>query len=910
MNLYQKFSLEMRSQGYPFKQIGNRWQGKEGRHWLVRYVPPPLIDAFLEWYNDSEEIEIEEEFGEKQVDPSNLKSLSPGAFMATIFNLTRQGFSPNYDRPHIFENISIFTGKQTKAFQRFMLEPFAGQFDVYQWLKRSSTFEYFDEGGASVYLNRINHRLYPILTDQTRNGLRLLGFVLPPDLVAAYRAVTDIQKLLLERFPQLNNLYRIHFLNKFILSITKGQDILSQYYGDESSSWIIAAGRDAEHWNDFLKNSRIRLGWDVLDVNLAGMSAGQIADYIDTISLPNFQIKGSKKDIIDFCCQMKPGDAVFVKKGRRVLLGYGRVVSDYLFAPDLPTYRHYRSVKWEMIGEWQLPGDAPKLPVKALTPITASTKHAPHILLGYMANPSVAPDVISETSFQLLGQLQRRPRKEVYLYQKAAFQKQLIAPFQNIFSSAVALVPAIIREKTETKKNLFSQIIKNDYGRGGAWPHYWGALYPLGGKRTRDAQLYIYIDAHAIRFGFYIGEEGAAQRKQFLDRCRQYRRELLDLLEDFYRDAELFFRDRENSTAPAEMIKPDQKTLSFSEWLANPEQHGLEIFRQLSSSAAVKISLADLAGLVAQVWQKVFPFFLLATEPSPLNAIRLFLGKEPVPEIVRLPAYPLAQCAAETGLEEPTLLSWITAVERKKQAILYGPPGTGKTYLARLLAQHLVGGGDGFVELVQFHPSYAYEDFIQGIRPSSGEGGLTYDLVPGRFLNFCTRAVARRDRCVLIIDEINRANLSRVFGELMYLLEYRKENIPLAGGHTFQIPENVRILGTMNTADRSIALVDHALRRRFVFIGVYPRYDILKRFHRHNGFPIDKLIKILRQLNQQIGDRHYEVGITFFMHDNLAAHLPDIWIMEIEPYLEEYFFDRLEKIEEFRWESIKDRVKP
>ncbi|MCP4284123.1 MAG: AAA domain-containing protein, partial [Gammaproteobacteria bacterium] len=160
------------------------------------------------------------------------------------------------------------------------------------------------------------------------------------------------------------------------------------------------------------------------------------------------------------------------------------------------------------------------------------------------------------------------------------------------------------------------------------------------------------------------------------------------------------------------------------------------------------------------------------------------------------PKYPLPQLAEDTGLDEDVLSRWIRAVERKGQVVLYGPPGTGKTYVAEKLAEHLIGEGDGFWELVQFHPAYAYEDFIQGIRPQSKDGDLSYPLVPGRFLGFCRKAQLRNDTCVLIIDEINRADLARVFGELMYLLEYRQREIPLAGGGTLKIPANVRLIGT------------------------------------------------------------------------------------------------------------------
>jgi 5-methylcytosine-specific restriction protein B len=215
---------------------------------------------------------------------------------------------------------------------------------------------------------------------------------------------------------------------------------------------------------------------------------------------------------------------------------------------------------------------------------------------------------------------------------------------------------------------------------------------------------------------------------------------------------------------------------------------------------------------------------------------------------------------------------------------------------------------------VQFHPAYAYEDFIQGLRPvPAADGGLNFKRTSGRFLDFCRKAEVCDDRCVLILDEINRANLSRVFGELMYLLEYRDREVPLAAGGTFRIPKNVRLIGTMNTADRSIALMDHALRRRFAFLPLYPDdnlYNVLRRFHQsnHTGFDVNPLIRVLKRLNQQIKNRHYYVGITFFLLSDLSQHIRDVWQMEIEPYLEEYFFDQPNKVNAFRWEIISEDI--
>ena len=264
---------------------------------------------------------------------------------------------------------------------------------------------------------------------------------------------------------------------------------------------------------------------------------------------------------------------------------------------------------------------------------------------------------------------------------------------------------------------------------------------------------------------------------------------------------------------------------------------------------------------------------------------------------------------AETGYSADQLKGWIDQWRRKQQLILYGPPGTGKTYLAERLARYLVDGG-GFSELVQFHTSYAYEDFVQGIRPQVVEGALHYELAAGHFLRFCDKARQAGEKpCVLIIDEINRANLARVFGELMYLLEYRHRPIALAGGGPeFSIPANVYLIGTMNTADRSIALVDQAMRRRFSFVRLRPNYQLLANYLDNKGVPPEKLVALLKEVNQSIGDGDCELGISFFMVADLATALEHIWQGEVEPYLEEVFFDRPDQMARFRWSKVAGRL--
>lgn len=272
------------------------------------------------------------------------------------------------------------------------------------------------------------------------------------------------------------------------------------------------------------------------------------------------------------------------------------------------------------------------------------------------------------------------------------------------------------------------------------------------------------------------------------------------------------------------------------------------------------------------------------------------------------PTYTLDDFCRETGTHIDVASRWLATTKRKQQIILQGPPGTGKTFVAERLARVLVSDSKGVIEILQFHPSYTYEDFLEGLRPKVHGSAVTYEPTPGVFTKFCETAadLPEGSDAVLIIDEFNRGNLSRIFGELMFALEYRERPIKLAvSGNEFAIPANVYIIGTMNTADRSIAIVDHALRRRFSFIFLPPQYDVLERYLAELELP-SSLVQVLKEVNQTIGDKNYEIGASYFLKE--GAKLPEaieqIWTWEIEPYLEEYFFDDEEKVSDFRWEHL------
>lgn len=528
---------------------------------------------------------------------------------------------------------------------------------------------------------------------------------------------------------------------------------------------------------------------------------------------------------------------------------------------------------------------------------------------GDVSNPTDA--YFTPRTREIMAGLHAEPTKDYYLAHKTDLKTQVEEPFQQLMHNVAAQLPPAITEVMETEKKIFARILKNDYGQGGAWDFYWGAFYPKNGKRTQDTQLSMWMDYRFFECGFYIGAYGSESRQRFVRNCRTYYNQLLPMLEKALTQENLYFSRQTNLTVTDTGDVIPAELFTWQAWLKNPEVSDCDASIVIPWQKLLTYDRATLCRTVAQVHSSFFPLVLLATLDDPLPAIARYLGFEEEDDEPELqPEYPLAQMAVETGFDEATLSRWVRAIARKQQAVLYGPPGTGKTFVAERLARHLIGGGDGFAELVQFHPSYAYEDFMQGIRPETEDGQISYHLKPGRFMQFCEQARRKSGTCVLIIDEINRANLSRVFGELMYLLEYREAKIPLAGGGFFSIPANVRLIGTMNTADRSIALVDHALRRRFAFLHLPPNFEVLRRFHQDKatGFPVELLIAELGKLNKQINDPNYAVGISFFLRPRLQDEIADIWQMEIEPYLEEYFFDRVEAVKEFRWEQLREKL--
>ncbi|MCY4193976.1 MAG: AAA family ATPase [bacterium] len=321
------------------------------------------------------------------------------------------------------------------------------------------------------------------------------------------------------------------------------------------------------------------------------------------------------------------------------------------------------------------------------------------------------------------------------------------------------------------------------------------------------------------------------------------------------------------------------------------------------------LSALDLPETVREVSEQLAPLF------EELLALALKKPVDPPP-----PKEPpnLAGLASELLVDRAFLEDIVALLEDKGQVILYGPPGTGKTYLARKLAEALAPAA-GRRALVQFHPSSSYEDFFEGYRPEGGdEGELTYRLTPGPLARMAARAAEAPDHThVMIIDEINRANLPKVFGELLFLLEYREESVQTLyrPDDAFELPQNLWFIGTMNTADRSIALVDAALRRRFHFIPFFPNHGpmqgLLDRWLKEHNQPAwvgELLAHVNDELERELGGPHLQLGPSHFMQEGLdEAAVRRIWKYNIEPFVEDQFFGDRQKIDYFRFDAVRQR---
>jgi 5-methylcytosine-specific restriction protein B len=453
-----------------------------------------------------------------------------------------------------------------------------------------------------------------------------------------------------------------------------------------------------------------------------------------------------------------------------------------------------------------------------------------------------------------------------------------------------------------------TSICKNDFGRGGPYqPVQWVTFYRKSlASRRAAAQFFVRLAPAGVKFGFHLGRTAREAGGQFRRNLQEH--------------GEAVFR----ALAPGSVLGGCRFWVGedLSDEVAVRSAADLRAWA-LHKTIAAGVALApddpalrgdDLPGEVLLTFDRLIPLFACAAEadPRPVLARRAGTPGEPAP-------YHPAAFQRETYLSEVWLDRVLGLLRLKKQLVLQGVPGTGKTHVARCLARLLTHDRPGCVRLVQFHPSYSYEEFVEGIRVrnvvTDGRSEVTYPVEDGVLCEFAARAGARpSEPHVLVVDELNRGNLPRIFGELLFLLEYRDQAVTLPySKRPFRLPANLFVLATTNPLDRTAVALDQALKRRFSFVDMPADAAVLASWLEHHPPREDgtfgpRVVRLFEELNARLArdlGPGKQVGHSFFMVPGLDVEkLAAVWEHSVRPTLLDYLGGRAEWLAEYTPERL------
>jgi hypothetical protein len=526
-------------------------------------------------------------------------------------------------------------------------------------------------------------------------------------------------------------------------------------------------------------------------------------------------------------------------------------------------------------------------------------------------------------TFRFLADLKHNNYRDWMETQRERYQFVLREPLKEL---AAALSERYVRpvlhqqhgwnlETLARPGKSLSSICKNSFGRSAPYETaLWLAFFrPEQGSKRDDAQLFVRVEADGVSFGLHIPAKAKRVLQQFRANAEQHIERLFDLLKqsDMLQHClpALRRKDSLHSAFHTPQAACPRNVLELAGWATG---RSITIARHLSEDSAL-LRQDDLIGEILLTFERLLPVYACAVETEPGRWLNCHCERSPVPgnleEDFRRRTYLGADWLARARI----------LLQLKRQLILQGVPGTGKTHVARNLAKLLTRGREDAIRLVQFHPGYSYEDFVEGIRPTSvecnGRREITYPVEDGLLCAFAAQAAARpAEPHVLIIDEINRGNLPRIFGELLHLLEYRDQAVVLPrSGRPFRLPPNLYLIGTMNAADYSVVHLDQALRRRFSILELLPDGEVLSawlRDHppRHGDAFAPTVVALFEALNQRLcrdlGPR-YQIGHSYFMAPQLGEdRLRMIWDHHIRPLLLDYFSQRPERLALYEFERL------
>ncbi|WP_309322064.1 McrB family protein [Actinomyces stomatis] len=624
----------------------------------------------------------------------------------------------------------------------------------------------------------------------------------------------------------------------------------------ERGYWLYVPGEGAGKWEEFRTAGIMALNWDRIGdptsyPNEEAVIEALEAGYGDWGGRPT----GAAGMIRDFSDVMRPGDVVYARRGPTEIIGRGVVRSDFRYDDARPAYRCVRDIEWTHVGSWPLDR---RVGAVSLQRVTENTSYNPAQLESLFRDRNSSGASTASVRAQGVGDSNQAKKHEL--------QHWLYTPGEGAARWDEFRTAGIMALNWDRVGDLASFPDKESL-LDALYTHYgdWGG-------RPRKAADSVWDYIHAMKPGDIV-----YVRRSFNEIVGR------GVVRSDYR----YDEDRSSFRAVR-----DVEWTHVGSWPLEQRIGRLMLQRLTENTKYTPDQLNALIGI----------------EDSHSSAsVDERRGNNDLDEADE--HYTSADFLDEVFLSPEDLEQMLGLLRRKKNLILQGAPGTGKTFAAKRLAYALMGQtDDSRVEVVQFHQSTAYEDVVVGLRPTA-EGGFA--AAEGVFARFCRRAAADPGRdYVFIIDEINRANISKAFGELLMLIEaeHRGEALRLpVSGELLSVPKRLHIIGMMNTADRGLALIDYALRRRFAFFEMRPALDhpgFLRHVEAVGSVRLEALVDVVRRLNQRIAEDEslgpgFQIGHSYLClpaadPENPAgadADVASVVRYELAPLVREYWFD-------------------